>query len=117
MSLWIRLFESIIVITGASTVAYSRIYLQYHTFPQVLVGAGIGMVLGISWYVTVLVLRGTGVVDWILHLRVVEMLWFKDGDIGSLEHDLQEEWIEWRKLHDGMNHMSPPKNGKKKKGQ
>jgi hypothetical protein len=25
------------------------------------------------------------------------MLWFKDGDIGSLEYDLQEEWIEWRK--------------------
>jgi hypothetical protein len=24
------------------------------------------------------------------------MLWFKDGDIGSLEHDLYEEWMEWR---------------------
>ena len=49
-----------------------------------------------------IVLRFTGWVDWVLHIRVVQMLWFKDGDIGSLEHDLQEEWVEWRALHDGM---------------
>lgn len=28
------------------------------------------------------------------------MLWFKDGDIGSLEHDLSEEWMVWRQLRD-----------------
>lgn len=92
-------------------VAYSRIYLQYHTPPQVLVGVGIGAILGISWYVSVLVLRASGAVDWILHLPVVEMLWFKDGDIGSLEHDLREEWMEWRKLHDKACHKHE-QNGK-----
>ena len=75
-------------------------YLRYHTLRQVLIGVGVGAVLGLSWYVTVLILRVTGLVDWVLHIRVVEMLWFKDGDIGSLEHDLHEEWVEWRELHD-----------------
>jgi len=28
------------------------------------------------------------------------MFWFKDGDIGSLEHDLREEWEEWRAQQD-----------------
>lgn len=75
-------------------------YLRYHTLRQVLIGAGIGAFLGVGWYLTVILLRMAGWVDWILHLRIVEMLWFKDGDIGSLEHDLQEEWIEWRKEQD-----------------
>jgi hypothetical protein len=75
-------------------------YLRYHTLRQVLTGVGVGAILGLSWYVTVLVLRVTGLVDWVLHIRAVEMLWFKDGDIGSLEHDLHEEWVEWRELHD-----------------
>jgi hypothetical protein len=52
--------------------------------------------LGIAWYITVVVLRYLGVVDWVLQWRVVELLWFKDGDIGSLEHDLYGEWIVWR---------------------
>jgi len=115
-SIWIRLLESIIVLAGASTVAYSRIYLQYHTFLQVVAGMGIGAVLGASWYGTVLALRASGVVDWILHLRIAELLWFKDGDIGSLEHDLREEWIEWRKSHDEMHHKHENKSMKTKKG-
>ena len=81
-------------------VALSRMYLRYHTLPQVLIGVVIGALLGLAWYITVLILRVTRWVDWILHIRAVEMLWFKDGDIGSLEHDLHEEWVEWRKLHE-----------------
>lgn len=99
-ALWIRVLESGIVVGGAGLVAYSRIYLQYHTLPQVLVGVTVGALLAVGWYCTVLVLRAVGIVDVILHLKAVEMLWFKDGDIGSLEHDLREEWREWRKLHD-----------------
>jgi dolichyldiphosphatase len=104
ITLWIRVLESVIVVGGAGLVAYSRIYLQYHTPPQVLVGVAIGAILGLGWYAVVLLLRAVGVVDVILHLRVVEMLWFKDGDIGSLEHDLRGEWREWRRLHDEVYH-------------
>lgn len=77
-------------------VCVSRIYLRYHTTRQVLAGTGAGALLGLAWYITVIVLRHIGVVDWVLQWRLVEILWFKDGDIGSLEHDLYEEWVGWR---------------------
>jgi len=92
-----RIAQSTIVIFGASLVCLSRIYLRYHTPLQVLYGALIGAILGVAWYIFVVILRALGFVDWLLHVWFVEMLWFKDGDIGSLEHDLCEEWMEWRK--------------------
>jgi dolichyldiphosphatase len=101
MSLMLRLAQSLIVIIGATIVAASRWYLRYHTPRQILIGVGIGVFLGFAWYVTVVILRSMGLVDWVLRIPVMEMLWFKDGDIGSLEHDLYEEWVVWRKQHDG----------------
>jgi dolichyldiphosphatase len=95
-ALAVRVLQSMVVLSGASLVCTSRIYLRYHTTRQVLAGSGTGAVLGIAWYITVIVLRYLGIVDWVLQWRVVEMLWIKDGDIGSLEHDLYEEWLEWR---------------------
>lgn len=96
-ALIVRIAQSTVVIFGASLVCISRAYLRYHTTRQVLFGAGIGAFLGLVWYVVVLILRAVGLVESILHLQIVELLWFKDGDIGSLEHDLHEEWVEWRK--------------------
>jgi dolichyldiphosphatase len=96
-SLLIRIAQSLVVIFGASLVCISRIYLRYHTTRQVLFGAAIGLFLGLVWYVANIIIRAAGLVEWVLRLRVMEMLWFKDGDIGSLEHDLHEEWVEWRK--------------------
>ena len=100
MKLWLRCLESIIVICGTILVSMSRIYLRYHTPRQVLCGGAIGVVLGISWHLVVVILRYFGVVDWILELWFVQIFWFKDGDIGSLEHDLYEEWMIWKKEHD-----------------
>jgi len=34
----------------ATMVAYSRVYLHYHTIPQVVAGAFIGTAFGIAWY-------------------------------------------------------------------
>jgi len=99
MTLLWRLAHGLVVFIAASVVSMSRIYLRYHTPRQVAIGAGVGACLGAAWYLFVMLLRYTGWVDWVLRIRAVEMLWFKDGDIGSLEHDLQEEWMEWRQLH------------------
>jgi dolichyldiphosphatase len=104
------MLQSFVVCCGAATVCTSRVYLRYHTQRQVLTGAGVGVVLGISWYITVMILRWTGWVDWVLRLKVVEMLWIKDGDIGSLEHDLHEEWFKWRQRRD--KELARQKKGK-----
>ena len=93
----IRVAQCVVVIFGASLVCLSRVYLRYHTPLQVAYGVLIGAILGVAWYLFVIILRKVEFVDWLLHWWVVEMLWFKDGDIGSLEHDLHEEWAEWRK--------------------
>lgn len=47
-------------ITTAIGCAYSRIHLLYHTPSQVLVGAGLGIVLGSAWYF-IFETQGTGV--------------------------------------------------------
>jgi dolichyldiphosphatase len=96
----LRVGQSLLVIVGASMVTMSRVYLRYHTPWQVAVGAGVGAILGLGWYLTVITLRAIGLVDWALHFPLVELLLFKDGDIGSLEHDLHEEWMEWKKKSD-----------------
>jgi dolichyldiphosphatase len=111
MSLLLRLAHSLIVIIGASIVAASRWYLRYHTPRQIFIGLGIGAFLGLAWHATVITLRSIGLVDWVLQVPVVEMLWFKDGDIGSLEHDLYEEWMVWKKQHDGDARKAAIKKG------
>jgi dolichyldiphosphatase len=106
MTLLVRIAQAWAVITAASMVCISRIYLRYHTPRQVLFGVAIGAFLGVAWYIMVMILRMTGWVDWVLHLKAVELFWFKDGDIGSLEHDLREEWVEWRSVeHAGEKHV------------
>jgi dolichyldiphosphatase len=111
MSLLVRIAQAFGVITAGSMVCISRIYLRYHTPRQVLFGVAIGAILGVAWYVTVMILRMMGLVDWVLHLKAVELFWFKDGDIGSLEHDLREEWVEWRSIE----HAGKKQDGKRKK--
>ena len=51
--LWNNLHRTFITatsITIAIGCAYSRIYLLYHTISQVIMGAGLGIVLGTAWY-------------------------------------------------------------------
>eukprot|EP00750_Incisomonas_marina_P032908 INCI9411.1.p1 GENE.INCI9411.1~~INCI9411.1.p1 ORF type:complete len:273 (+),score=35.48 INCI9411.1:96-914(+) len=42
-----------VLIVAAMIVAFSRVYLEYHFASQVVVGAGLGLVLGIAWYIVV----------------------------------------------------------------
>jgi len=44
---------SVLGILVAATVAYSRVYLVYHTTSQVLWGGFFGIVLGILWFLLV----------------------------------------------------------------
>ena len=47
---WIRLIYAMGMVGGATGVSISRVWLDYHTVDQVLVGASVGSVIGILWF-------------------------------------------------------------------
>ncbi|OBA20354.1 dolichyl pyrophosphate phosphatase [Metschnikowia bicuspidata var. bicuspidata NRRL YB-4993] len=67
-----------LVVSGVC-VAFSRVYLQYHTTPQVVVGLAVGVVWGLFYFVVLLLARDVGLVDWVLLWRVVAFFSVKDS--------------------------------------
>lgn len=80
----------------SAAVCASRVYLAYHTTNQVYVGATIGVVFGIVWYVLLDALYSHGLIDTLLDLRISQNLYLKDSSTASV---LEGEWKEWRKIH------------------
>lgn len=60
-------------------VAFSRVYLFYHTVQQVFVGVVVGAVLGLAYFPVVCFVRDVGLVDWVLAWPVVRWFWVKDS--------------------------------------
>lgn len=60
-------------------VAFSRVYLSYHTAPQVVVGLCIGVVSGLVYFVALSLARDIGLVDWVLRWKVVNYFSVKDS--------------------------------------
>ncbi|KAH3686032.1 hypothetical protein WICPIJ_003032 [Wickerhamomyces pijperi] len=84
-------------------VMYSRVYLYYHSVPQVLVGLGIGTTLGLVYYFTIDVLRSIGLVDYVLSWGLAD--WFHVKDSCYYEPlSLREEralWLNRREITKG----------------
>ncbi|EGX50146.1 hypothetical protein AOL_s00076g351 [Orbilia oligospora ATCC 24927] len=62
-------------------VAGSRVYLQYHTVKQVLVGSGAGVIIGLGWFVTTALMRtivGGKLWDFLLESEVARLVYVKD---------------------------------------
>lgn len=60
-------------------VAFSRVYLLYHTLFQVVAGVLVGGVFGLVYFVVQLVARDVGLVDWVLLWPVVRVFYVKDS--------------------------------------
>lgn len=107
-----RLLLSFVACLGASAVAASRVYLNYHTPKQVCVGAAAGVTFAIVWFLFTTYLRRTGWIDWALDTSVSRKLRFRD--LVTTE-DLQDAgWGRWesrRKERRGVD-----ANGQSKKG-
>ncbi|KIV92864.1 hypothetical protein PV10_04128 [Exophiala mesophila] len=73
-----RLLLSILAIFCAGAVAASRVYLNYHTPKQVLVGVAAGVAFALFWFVLTSVLHQQGVINWALDTRVSRHLRFRD---------------------------------------
>ena len=73
-----RALLSLLACCCASAVAASRVYLNYHTIKQVLVGIAAGALSGGSWFVFTTLLRHYGWIDWALENSVARMLRMRD---------------------------------------
>jgi dolichyldiphosphatase len=88
-----RVGLSFLAMVGAGLVACSRIYLNYHTEKQVLVGCLAGVLSALGWFGATAIARQTGLVQWALDLYVVRL--FRVRDL-VVEEDLsQAGWEKW----------------------
>ncbi|KAK3403604.1 phosphatidic acid phosphatase type 2/haloperoxidase [Sordaria brevicollis] len=104
-----RAVASLGALALAGAVAWSRIYLGYHTEKQVLVGCGAGTVCAFAWYGVTHVVRQSGFLSQILDFPVVR--WFRVRDL-VVEEDLpQSGWEKWEEQRVAKRELEQRKKG------
>lgn len=84
---------SIVTVVLAGVVAWSRVYLQYHTRKQVLAGCLAGTTFAVIWFAATEFVRRIGLIQWILDLDIVRKARIRDL---VCEEDLVEiGWQIW----------------------
>ncbi|KAL1955837.1 hypothetical protein VTO42DRAFT_8076 [Malbranchea cinnamomea] len=84
---------SIFTFVGATAVAASRIYLNYHTPEQVIAGYIIGMICAVAWFLFTSYLRKAGWVDWALDTELFKS--FRMRDLLTGEDLVEAGWQKW----------------------
>ncbi|KAK9371010.1 hypothetical protein V1509DRAFT_588427 [Lipomyces kononenkoae] len=74
-------------------VSYSRVYLFYHTWKQVLLGLVIGIITGSGWFVICVAVRELGIVDKVLDLA--HCRWFYVKDTSHYRSFVEDEFAQW----------------------
>lgn len=93
LSLASRIGLSGLALANAGLVAWSRIYLSYHTPKQVLVGCAAGLISAISWFLITTTVRRIGLLEWALNQFPARLLRMRDLVV---EEDLcQAGWEKW----------------------
>lgn len=93
LSLGSRVVLSMLALAAAGTVAWSRIYLSYHTPKQVAVGLLAGSVIAVGWFLVVAAVRQLGLLEWALEQPVVRL--FRMRDLVVEEDLCQAGWEKW----------------------
>jgi dolichyldiphosphatase len=88
-----RILLSVAALVVASMVAWSRVYLAYHTPKQVLAGCLAGTVSAVVWFGFTYILRQTGLLAFALELPFVR--WFRVRDLVVEEDLCQAGWEKW----------------------
>ncbi|KAK6064341.1 PAP2 superfamily protein [Seiridium cupressi] len=88
-----RLFWSAAGLGMAAAVAWSRIYLNYHTEKQVLIGSAAGTASAIAWFLLTTAVRRSGLLAWGIEHPIARFLRVRDLVV---EEDLcQAGWEKW----------------------
>lgn len=88
-----RLLLSLLAVAGAGAVATSRIYLNYHTPKQVMVGVAAGAAFALVWFGFTTYLRRAGWVEWALETWIARVLRVRDLVV---QEDLVDSgWARW----------------------
>ncbi|KAG5918639.1 hypothetical protein E4U42_006785 [Claviceps africana] len=77
----------------AAATAWSRIYLNYHTPRQVLVGSAMGVLVALAWYAVTSTLRHTGLMTRGLDMSLARTLRLRDLVVS--EDMCQAGWEKW----------------------
>jgi dolichyldiphosphatase len=109
LSLVARVGLSGLALTCAGLVAWSRIYLSYHTPKQVVVGLLAGAVSAVGWFGVTTVIRQTGILAWALDQYPARL--FRMRDLVVEEDLCQAGWEKWEDKRISMHKT----NGKKKR--
>jgi dolichyldiphosphatase len=88
-----RLVLSLLAIASAAAVAISRIYLNYHTQKQVLVGCACGAAFALVWFGLTTYLRRAGWIEWALSTWVARA--FRVRDLVVQEDLVDSGWARW----------------------
>ena len=88
-----RAAASVGVLLVAAMVAWSRVYLGYHTVNQVLVGCLAGTLSAVAWYAATYVVREAGLLAWALESPVARGLRMRDLVVS--EDLCQAGWEKW----------------------
>lgn len=108
LSMASRFFLSACALAAAGLVAWSRIYLNYHTPKQVLVGVAAGLMISSGWFLITIIVRQVGLLKWVLDQPFTRL--FRMRDLVVEEDLCQSGWEKWEAKRASEKSL----NGKKK---
>lgn len=111
LSLVARIALSGLALLNAGLVAWSRIYLNYHTPHQVLVGCGAGAASAISWFLVTSGIRQIGLLSWALDQYPTRL--FRIRDLVVEEDLCQSGWEKWEAKRTSEQRATSPKKKKR----
>ncbi|KAI5921349.1 PAP2 superfamily protein [Camillea tinctor] len=93
MTMLERAVWSVACLVMAAAVAWSRIYLNYHTEKQVIVGSIAGAVSAVAWFIITSIIRQTGWLTWAIETPPAR--WLRVRDLVVEEDPCQAGWEKW----------------------
>ncbi|KAI9690091.1 MAG: hypothetical protein M1820_010030 [Bogoriella megaspora] len=106
-----RILISLGSLAAAAGVAGSRIYLNYHTPRQVLVGCAAGVVTAVGWFIVTEIARRQGWLHWAMEHPWVR--WARVRDLVVSEDLVDAGWARWEGRKGKRSLSNGIANGKK----